>query len=186
MIITVYAIISNRNEDVRYIGQTKNDLKLRLKQHIKRSKYKKIPLYDWIKREIQEGYSIKIIPIVTDAVLHEDEIKTISQFKKEGAKLLNLTDGGQGHYGYTHSKEVRVRIGKRVSENFTEEHKQSLRLAAADPERREKISKSLKGVKKSAEHAAKVGATRKGKKLSEEHKKKLRDAWEIRKSSNCQ
>ena len=93
--------ISDNNGNVRYIGKTLN-FKRRQREHIKC--YSKSNTYknNWIKSLIKNG-DYPVISIL-DEVEYEDsaffETYWISQFKSWGFNLTNLTDGGDGTFGY--------------------------------------------------------------------------------------
>lgn len=42
--------------------------------------------------------------------LKEAEIATIKQYRENGCKLYNLTDGGDGHLGFKHSEESKIKM----------------------------------------------------------------------------
>jgi len=96
----IYSLSSSEDpNNVRYIGKT-NDIKKRLKRHL--SKYNLIPdthKNRWIKSEISKGNKIiitEIYRIVDDEKWQDVEIYWIDKYKKEGYKLTNSTNGGDG------------------------------------------------------------------------------------------
>jgi hypothetical protein len=157
----VYGLSSSRNHELRYIGQTTQKLSKRLDSHIhcpKRSRQRYV--WRWINKERREGHQIEIVPILTNAVWHESEKLLIAAYRKAGARLVNLTDGGEGV------------LGRKLSE-----------------EGRKKISLAHKGREKSPEHLAKilaVNAARAGKPLSEEHKAKVAAAHKGKRPKNLE
>ncbi len=108
------------------------------------------------------------------------EIFWIEKLNTKFPNGYNLTDGGEGTFGY---KKTHIQI---------ENHKNSIRGKKASEETRNKmreahigkkktenhaknISKGLKGRKLNPEHIIKVAEGNRGKKLSEEHKKMISD-----------
>lgn len=95
----IYGLISTRQiDDIKYAGKT-NDLEKRLKRHL--SKYDLTPdthKNRWIKKELKEGYEIKIIFLeeVPDELWQQHEIRWIKELKEQGFKLTNSTEGGDG------------------------------------------------------------------------------------------
>lgn len=95
---TLYALVSTSNvDDIRYIGITGRSLRDRLYEHksCKDNNYKD----RWIKSELKKGFSIKLIPLVTNISkqdIFDLEIKTIANYKDKGFKLTNLSIGGTG------------------------------------------------------------------------------------------
>jgi hypothetical protein len=96
----IYGLISSRNsEDVRYIGKTVQSLNERLNGHIRTRMSEKNHKVNWIRRELRNGYKIKIIKI--DEVWEVDwkfwEIFWIYQYKKLGYNLVNGSNGGDNN-----------------------------------------------------------------------------------------
>lgn len=116
-------------------------------------KYKKIQK---LKRSNLKPLTLKYIENLTEKESFDLEInmiKTIGRRDKKLGPLTNLTDGGEGHYGYICSEELKTirrknQTGKRLSEKS-----------------KKKISVSKKGYKN----------PNYGKTLSEEVKKKISD-----------
>ena len=173
---TIYTLNEPNTDIVRYVGLT-YDLKNRIRQHLKC--YKKYRVNSWIKHLKKDGYlpSVKVIEdnIQTLDEAKKKEIDFIALFKSCGARLTNLTNGGQGSRGY----------------KLTDAQKQVLSIKCSGykhtPEALRKISeastRTQTGVKKKPESVAKTAASlkgkpswNKGKKWSDEQKKTLSDA----------
>lgn len=93
----VYGLISSSNPEVRYIGQTVRTLSTRLRRHINDAKRGgQTPKDRWIRKVIDSGCDVLIVPLIQDAIPDEDEIRLIRQYREQGFNLLNLLDGGQG------------------------------------------------------------------------------------------
>ena len=145
MEIKIYTLSSTRNPNViRYVGKSKQKLSRRLSQHLcaakkaKETNYKLNYNYNWINKELSEGY--KIIIEELDSINFQEneswewlEQYWISQMKIWGFNITNLTDGGDGNKNQHFSKET---IQKRA---------EKLRGIPRDLETRRKISESHKG-----------------------------------------
>lgn len=145
MEIKIYTLSSTRNPNIiRYVGKSKQKLSRRLSQHLcaakkaKETNYKLNYNYNWINKELSEGYEI-IIEELDSVNFQENESWEwleqywISQIKIWGFNITNLTDGGDGNKNQHFSKET---IQKRA---------EKLRGIPRDLETRRKISESHKG-----------------------------------------
>lgn len=145
MEIKIYTLSSTRNPNIiRYVGKSKQKLSRRLSQHLcaakkaKETNYKLNYNYNWINKELSEGYEI-IIEELDSVSFQENESWEwleqywISQMKIWGFNITNLTDGGDGNKNQHFSKET---IQKRA---------EKLRGIPRDLETRRKISESHKG-----------------------------------------
>lgn len=156
MEIKIYTLSSTRNlNDIRYVGKTKQTLKRRLQGHICDSKkaqklnnYKNHN-YNWINKELKEGFSIIIQELDSLELEKNEDWKWleqywISQLKIWGFNLNNLTDGGDGNQNQYFSREsIELRASK-------------IRGIPRDEETKRKISEGLKGIKRSEETKKKV------------------------------
>ena len=102
----------------------------------------------------QENILKTKIDCSSEEIAFELEKGLIKCFKRNGIKLTNLTDGGEGMYGH-----------------------------APTPETRKKLSDALKGKPKTEEHKIKVGIANKGKVRSLEHKAAVSKAQKGRKAT---
>ena len=103
------------NNDIRYIGKTTVPLSVRLYQHIRNAKQgKKTPLYDLLRKYIEQDISIESIENVNSENWQEREIFYIKKYRDDGYRIVNVTDGGDGvslfgdkngMYGKKHSSE---------------------------------------------------------------------------------
>ena len=145
MEIKIYTLSSTRDpNNIRYVGKSKQKLSRRLSQHLcaakkaRENNYKLNYNYNWINKELSEGYEI-IIEELDSANFQENESWEwleqywISQIKTWGFNITNLTDGGDGNKNQHFSKET---IQKRADK---------LRGVPRDLETRKKISKSHTG-----------------------------------------
>lgn len=156
MEIKIYTLSSTRNlNDIRYVGKTKQLLKRRLQGHLcdarksKRFGYFQNYNYNWINREIAEGYEIVILEIDSldlGEYLNWEWLEQywISQIKSWGFHINNLTDGGDGNQNQVFSKEsIELRASK-------------IKGIPRDEETKKKISIGLTGIKRSEETKKKV------------------------------
>lgn len=133
--VSIYTL-SDINENIRYIGKTKNILRKRLYAHIfesinsNKSNYKS----NWIKSLLNKGERpiINIIDEVPEEEWEFWEEYWISQFKSWGFNLTNLTKGGEGGNGYKHTDDSKRKMRK---------SKLGTKLSV---EQRKKISESVK------------------------------------------
>lgn len=147
-----YTLSSTRDRNnIRYVGKTVRKLDYRLDAHICAArnaqliKYTHNHNYNWINKELDEGYKI----IIEEIDRCEDnwqfwEKYWICQFKCWGFKLNNISEGGDGVPGIKQSEEwIQKRIKHQIGVPKSEEC-------------RRKISEALKGRKLSSETISKV------------------------------
>lgn len=156
MEIKIYTLSSTREpNNIRYVGKTKQTLKRRLQGHLcdankaKRIGNYKNYNYNWINKEISEGYNIIILELDSENFSEIENWKWleqywISQCKIWGFHLTNLTGGGDGNQNQHFSKEsIELRASK-------------IRGIPRDIETRKKISIGITGIKRSKETKQKV------------------------------
>lgn len=114
----IYVLSDPLSLQIRYVGKTTRSTSCRLSQHLSRAvqidkfgKYKyKQYVYCWLRSMLQLGL-IPLCEVVEECSnakqLLEAEIFYISYFKTLGFDLTNLTEGGEGAKGYTHTEESR-------------------------------------------------------------------------------
>jgi group I intron endonuclease len=150
--------ITNPNGRI-YIGQTKN---INKRKSYYKSKFKGQPLLH--KSIFKYGYESHIIEIIDECniiennyLLDELEIYWINEYKSNYIKYpenhgMNLTDGGGGRLGYTHTDETKIKISESNKGRIqNEEQKLKNSLSHLGKKRTEetkiKISNSTKGEK---------------------------------------
>lgn len=183
------------------MGQTVQDPRLRLGQHVYASKKGKSYLCCWVKSLGAQGLRPTLEIVQKDvpvSLLDEYEIRLIAWHRAQGTRLVNHSEGGGGVRGYSPSEETRAKLSKanrgrkhtlearkRISEgNKGKTHSpetiakisNTRKGSAVSGETREKLSKALKGRVFSEEHKAKIGLSHRGRKFSEETKEKIRIA----------
>lgn len=156
----IYGLIDPWSEQIRYVGQTTKKLKDRLKEHIrKHNNYKNLHFKYWISKIIKSGFMPKTIILQQNAIWNKDEVSWIEKLRKDGVKLLNATNGGDGMLGFKHSQDSKLKISlSKIGKSRSEETKS-------------KISNSLSGRIISKESLKKAQRSRVGKKHSNSVKK---------------
>jgi len=127
--------LSDMNNNIRYIGKTKNPLRKRLYKHIQESKKNISYKNNWINYLLSkcERPIIKVIDEVPENDWEFWEQYWISQFKCWGFKLTNLTEGGGGGNGYKHSEEsIKKMSQSKIGLKLSDEHKQKISQSLLD------------------------------------------------------
>lgn len=182
--VLVYGLHSSRDNSIRYIGQTVQRLSDRLKQHRSYAKKKQTGVHKWMNREMQEGFEILIVSLVTDAIWNVTEVDLIAQYKQSGNRLLNHTMGGEGTVGFSHSgrkrpdlaERNRMNAGKPTGRQMSEENKAKL-IASIKGQKRPWVSernrndKVWTGRKHTEETKRKMSEAAKGAKSQEQREK---------------
>jgi len=136
--VKIYALIDPRDNEIRYVGKTKNRLTTRLGQHIEDVVYKQERNWrtHWIAELLRLGYRprIELIQEVPDEFWRQAEPYWISYYRAIGCRLTNGTEGGDG--GYSPTPDVRAKYGVanigntyRLGKPHTEETKAKIRAA---------------------------------------------------------
>ena len=129
--VIIYTLADPITNDVRYVGITTRDLNYRYKRHFYDKKnYKKNKWFKSLKEQ-----SLKPIIKELDTVDFDGwqfwEQWYISLFKTYGFNLVNLTEGGEGMFGYKHTNETKEKIKeKRKNQIFTEETRELLSISS--------------------------------------------------------
>lgn len=88
--VTVYGLFEG--EVIKYVGQTRHMLEVRLDHHRKRAQNPQYPVHQWLRNCIETGVQFEIKALQTNAIWDVDEIRWIKKVSHKG--LLNLTPGG--------------------------------------------------------------------------------------------
>ena len=156
-------ILTCRVNGKQYIGLDKN-LPSRSKAHLKGSKNCRL-ISRAIEKHGAENFDVEIIryPGISREALCAVEQWKIAQLNSKFPNGYNLTDGGDGNFGWQPTEETKKRIGK-ASRN-------------RDPKSNQQISETLKGnVPWNKGKRGKQVAWNKGKSMSEEQRQKLSEA----------
>lgn len=105
----VYAFKLKNNDELRYVGITKNIQKRYIGHKNSASRGENLPLYRWIRSKGIDNIEMIILEEATMDQLSELEVMWISKLKEDGHRLLNLTAGGEGTIGHKHSKEQKTK-----------------------------------------------------------------------------
>jgi len=175
--VKIYELRDPRDESKspRYVGITKRSLYKRLQEHLSKQELgdRKSYKVNWIKFLLKNN-SRPTIHLIEEVEGWEYACKVeqywIKEFKEQGYKLTNNTDGGEGAIGYKHSKEqCKILSDRAKSRKFSEETRKKLREARA---------KQIRG-KATPKEADRLRKLTLGIKLSEEHKRKVSEANSI-------
>lgn len=108
----VYALLDPTTKEVRYIGKTHRTARQRLNRHLT-DWYLKGDTHKerWIRKLLSAGLCPVIVELETclsASELNEAERRYIALYRLAGAKLTNMTDGGDG--GGSHTAESKEKI----------------------------------------------------------------------------
>lgn len=109
----IYALLCPESDEIRYIGKA-NDSQKRLKSHLKDSRTRKTPVYDWIRKLLSQGLSpkVKVLEVADDWTTAE---RRLIALHRASGRLLNVADGGDEPYC---SKETRAENGRKVAKKI--------------------------------------------------------------------
>jgi len=161
----VYALFHPATWEVRYVGVTRKSIEQRLAEHVWKARRDlnssvSTPLGRWINKLAEFDLSPQIVLLEATTERDECERRWIAYFKQCDARLLNLTDGGEGIAGLVFSEEHRRKIGD------------ARRGVKRSPEISQMLSRVHKGKTLSLETRRRMSEARKGKTQSEETKVK--------------
>lgn len=162
--VKIYVLKHPVTLEIRYVGKTVRSLSRRLGNHIANAKGNRHNrhLSNWILSILKSGKRpiIELIEECDYNVWKEREKYWISQFPN----LINLTIGGDGCEGFTHSPEALQKLkGINKGRQHTEEFKKNMSLR-------------LKGKHLSEEHKTNIGKANSGRIATEATKKKLSES----------
>jgi hypothetical protein len=106
-IFNIY-ILKDMSDNIKYVGITTQSLKTRLTKHyydVKTNKTKNKHKISWFKKNINKILIEKIDEAYNKKDAFDKEKFYINKYSKEN-KLINKTLGGEGCYGYKHSKKT--------------------------------------------------------------------------------
>lgn len=171
----IYTLSHPETGEVRYVGVTSQKTTKRLQDHIKDARrHRRSWTHKWILSLLDAGVApdmavIETVPGGGDRA--GAERRWIAHYRAAGARLTNLTDGGEGAFGYQMTPEARAYISAhRKAYGITPETRAKMlegrKLVFATPEFRAKLSETRKrtavfGRKHSPEVRAKMAAKQK-------------------------
>lgn len=135
VVVKIYELRDPRDLECkpRYVGITTTSLKRRLGIHLQKHRLKNnTHKNNWIKSLLKDG--IKPLPVLIEEVVGwkyacEVEKYWIKEFKEQGYKLVNSTEGGDGSQGYKWTPEVREKCMNHLRIRFTDEYRLKLSIA---------------------------------------------------------
>lgn len=155
----VYAIFNiDLPDTIRYVGMTSKGEDWRFRGHWKDVRRgRKTKVHNWMRKYGPQQVGIRVIEVYgsrEDCV--RGEIEWIAKLREIGQADLNLTDGGEGTYGFKHSDEYRKKRSEWMKAHpirveFTEE----MRRAIGESNRRRLSTPEAK-----REHANRTGKLR--------------------------
>jgi hypothetical protein len=172
----VYLIANIKNKK-KYVGITKFSIEERFVQHTKRG----FLLTEAIQKYGEQNFSIELVEEVESAErAYELEIFYIQKYNTKVPNGYNLTDGGDGIFGWEASEEYRQECSERVK-LLHKEKKVGMYGKKHSEETKKKMSASSKGKSKpwligrnvSEETRDKIRRNNLGRTLSEETRKKI-------------
>lgn len=107
----IYYLSNPLTNEIRYVGQTIQPLKNRLKKHL--TAKDKSHRVNWLKSLRTKGLEPNITLICeTDNIQTSNELEQyyINKFKNNGYNLVNMTNGGDGSIGFKHSEESKNKM----------------------------------------------------------------------------
>lgn len=109
--VYIYSLSDPTDSEIRYIGKTSKP-SARLMSHIKNSYSKRTYKDKWIQKLLADGKYPKLTILEeTDKIKWEEREKHwIAYGKKQGWRLTNATEGGEGSFGRTITPETRKRM----------------------------------------------------------------------------
>jgi hypothetical protein len=163
----IYTLNHPLTEEVRYVGVTHR--KARLNEHLSKARNGRTRVAAWVRSLLRSGSrpQMHIVEIGQGEGWPQRERYWIALFSKQGAKLTNLTSGGEGAVGRMVTARQRAsatavcrsRRGQKMSvearQNMSESHKKAARKERAkgyfrgkfirSPETLERMSKAQLG-----------------------------------------
>lgn len=166
---TIY-VITNLNNNKKYVGLTRKTAEQRFEEHINNAlEGEDTILYNAIRKHGKENFKVEVLETGIDNAddLKEREkywIKELNTHAFTGGHGYNMTIGGDGFVG--------GRLSKRSRRKLSEAHKGKVFTEKT----RIKMREAHKGKKFSEETIRKISEARKGKKHTEEARRKMSEA----------
>jgi len=157
---TIYLFRDPRDDAARYVGVTRN-LRQRLTNHY--NGHGSGHCRNWVKSLRSLGLKpvVEILEIVESNEREDAEKAWIIGFRQAGADLVNLTDGGEGTWGWHPSPEARIKMSIATTRRM------------ASLEARARVASWMTGRHVSLETRAKMSLSKIGQRLSPEHRSRI-------------
>jgi len=100
--VTIYALCDPASGEARYVGKTRYTTERRLTYHMSAARHSKTASARWLMTLKVNGFRPSVAELEkvdVNADWQSREIFWIAHFRQMGARLLNLTDGGEGQHG---------------------------------------------------------------------------------------
>lgn len=168
----IYGLVHPDTLEVRYIGKTCDALR-RVKQHRRAARRPRFPVHCWWKSVVEQAGHEPCLVRLSEGDSAE-EMRWIQELKADGARLLNMTEGGDGFRG---TPEACAKIGRALrGRSLSPEHRAKARhsaeigrstvawrVAIRSDARREAISLAQTGRVKSADECKRLADGQRGK-----------------------
>lgn len=141
----IYAFIHPHTCEIRYVGKTQQPVK-RLKHHRYLAKEMNLPLYRWWRGLLANGSGAPCFVRLSDGDSAEERA-WIARLREAGARLLNMTDGGET--GSSWRPDVAAKISA-----------SQLRRYKEHPEIRERLSEAISAATKGRPRSDRFRAAR--------------------------
>ena len=171
----IYALCDPDTNEVRYVGKADNPTE-RYKAHLLTVGRPNTHRKAWVQSLIRQGKKplLKLLEEVTGDNWRERERWWIAEMRHRGARLTNLTDGGDGVDGYHHTEETRRKLAeisrqRVMSAETRAKLSATSKLFANSKEWQERVRQIHTGKITPAETRAKQSAARIGMKFSAAH-----------------
>lgn len=116
--VLIYGLTYPGTDRVRYVGKTVRSPRKRHDEHIRDAFRKhRLPVHRWVRSLYERGlwscmWHLERVPENEDWAARERH--WIEKLRAEGHDLLNLTTGGEGLAGHSHSPQARAAIGNKL------------------------------------------------------------------------
>jgi hypothetical protein len=148
----IYILKDPLSNEIKYVGKSDKP-KIRLVEHIRKSKYTKTYKNIWIQNLVSKNLtpSLEIVEEVKKSDWSEKEKFWIKYFKNLGCKLTNLTEGGDGgNFGQDVNKKISEKLkGRKFNEQTLKLMSESAKKRKLSPESRKSLSEKRKGERNS-------------------------------------
>lgn len=179
---TVYGLSASDDPGViRYVGQTRAPLAVRVKRHRDRARSgQTAPVWQWMREAESRGATVEIVGLEVDAEWNAAEIAWIARYGL--ANLLNAQTGGDNG---SPDEGARERIGRsgrgrKMKPHLIEEKRAGMLRAWSDLDERARRMAAMRGIPKTAEAIEKRTASRSGFAHTESAKRRMSESQSAR------